>query len=128
MFRHTQLSHFLKMFHIPKISHIPIVVMVRLCGIYHLNIDSRWLSHGFPLGNSETPPRRARRRALWRRLSKRFSMSRLAATTCARFWFGSGGPWAWDIAGIHCQHHMQYILCVCVYMCVYMYVYSYIHM
>ena len=81
----------------------------------------------FPIGKLGNSSKARQKTSAWRRLSKRFSMSRLAATTCARFWFGSGGPWAWDIAGIHCQHHMQYILCVCACICVYICMYTVIY-
>lgn len=95
-------------------------VMVRLCGIYHLKIDSPWWVS--PLGNSSKARQKT---SACRRLSKRFSTSRVAATTCARIriWRTLGLGYHWSQG--YTANTICNIYIVCVYVCTY--VYSYIH-
>ena len=121
MFRHTQLSHFL--FHIQKNISYP------HCGygssMWNISPENRFPMVGNPIGKLQGAPEDERLPQALQALLHVTGGSHDLRTDSD---LEDPGPGKSLIAGIHCQHHMQYILCVCVYMYVYMYVYSYIHM
>lgn len=83
----------------------------------------------FPIGKLLQSSKARQKTSAWRRLSKRFSMSRLAATTCARtsvrIWRTLGLGYRRDTLPTPYAIYI-YCVCACICMCICMYTIIYI--